>query len=153
MNRQRGFTLIELMITIAIAAVLVAFAIPAFNNVIRDNRLITSANDVSLALNLARSEAIKRGVQVDVAATDGDWAEGITVEINGGATLRIFPPFSGGMTLEETGGLTAVGYLGTGRATTAAAFDICDSEREAETGRTVSITATGRISIATVACD
>lgn len=153
MNRQNGFTIVELMITLAIAGVLVAFAAPAFNNVIRDNRLTTSANDVSLALNLARSEAIKRAVQIDVAATDGDWADGVTVEINGGDTLRVFPPFTGGMTLSETGGLTTVSYLGTGRASAAAAFEICDSERTGETGRTVSVSNTGRISIAATVCD
>lgn len=56
----RGFTLIELMITIAVAAVLLVIAVPSFTNIINSNRLTTAANEAVGALNLARMEAIKR---------------------------------------------------------------------------------------------
>lgn len=65
-----GFTLIELMVTLAVAAIVLTVAVPSFRDLIRHNRLATQANQLVSALNLARSEAIKRGVRVTVCKTD-----------------------------------------------------------------------------------
>jgi type IV fimbrial biogenesis protein FimT len=54
-----GFTLIELMVTIAVAAILIAIAVPSFKNLTVSNALTTAANDMVGALNLARMESIK----------------------------------------------------------------------------------------------
>lgn len=61
-----GFTLLELIVTISIAGILMAMAIPSFNDMIRNSRLTTYANEMVTSLNLARSEAVKRGVSVSV---------------------------------------------------------------------------------------
>ncbi|WP_267897511.1 GspH/FimT family pseudopilin [Dyella psychrodurans] len=55
-----GFTVVELMITLAVATILMVVAIPSFNNMINSNRLTTAANELVGALNAARMEAIKR---------------------------------------------------------------------------------------------
>ncbi len=82
-----GFTLIELMITIIIAAILFSIAIPSFTDTIAANRLTTSANELVTALNLARSEAIKRGMQVTIrnkgAATQWESGWDVFVDIDG----------------------------------------------------------------------
>lgn len=62
--RARGFTIVELMITIAVAAVLLVIAVPSFNTIINSNRLTTAANNLVNALNTARMEAIKRNASV-----------------------------------------------------------------------------------------
>jgi len=64
--KQRGFTLVELMITLAVAAIVVTIGVPSFREVIRNNRIVTQTNELVATLNLARIEAIKRGVQVTI---------------------------------------------------------------------------------------
>jgi type IV fimbrial biogenesis protein FimT len=79
----RGFTLIELLVVIAIAAILAALAAPSFTDLMRKNRLASASSAMQVSLNLARSEAIKRGfdARVTVAAngTAGGWGNGWTV--------------------------------------------------------------------------
>lgn len=57
----RGFTLLELMVTISVAGVLLALAIPSFQRLMASNQLTTTGNNMIEALNLARMQAIKRG--------------------------------------------------------------------------------------------
>lgn len=69
-GRARGFTIIELMITLTVAAILLAIAIPSFNYLTVSSKLTTTANNLVNALGVARSEAIKRNVNV-VVGVDG----------------------------------------------------------------------------------
>jgi type IV fimbrial biogenesis protein FimT len=66
-----GFTLLELIVTITVAGILMAIAIPNFYGLIRNNRLTTYTNEFVSSLNLARSEAIKRGLSVSVRKIGG----------------------------------------------------------------------------------
>ncbi len=65
-----GFTLVELMMTLAVAAILTTVAIPGFSTLIRDNRLVAGTNQLVTALAVARSEAVKRGSSVSICASD-----------------------------------------------------------------------------------
>lgn len=56
--RTSGFTLVELLVTIALVAVLASFALPAFQSTIQNNRLLACANKVVAAVQFAKSEAI-----------------------------------------------------------------------------------------------
>ncbi|WP_018952232.1 GspH/FimT family pseudopilin [Thioalkalivibrio sp. AKL12] len=74
MTRSHGFTLIELMITIAVAAILMAIAVPNFMNLRISNGLTTQANELITAVNIARSEAIKRNRSVRFCRTTSSTA-------------------------------------------------------------------------------
>ena len=70
MRRQRGVTLWELLCTLSIAAVALTAGIPAFRTFVLDARLTADVNAWVLAVQLARSEAAKRGRPVVVCKTD-----------------------------------------------------------------------------------
>lgn len=63
---QSGFTLVELMVTVALIAIVGAIAIPSFNNLIRSNRLVSAANEMVAVLQTARMGAINKRARVEV---------------------------------------------------------------------------------------
>ncbi|MDP4529753.1 GspH/FimT family pseudopilin [Alkalimonas delamerensis] len=80
--RDKGFTLIELMVTVAVMAITLTVAVPAFTQLINGNRLTSQANEVLSALSYARSEAIRRNDDVvfchspngtSCSAPSGNW--------------------------------------------------------------------------------
>jgi type IV fimbrial biogenesis protein FimT len=67
--KSSGFTLLEIMIVIALLAVLIGLGAPSMGEFIRNSRITGKANDLLAGLNVARTEAIKRHVPVTVCAT------------------------------------------------------------------------------------
>jgi type IV fimbrial biogenesis protein FimT len=92
---SQGFTLTELIVTIAIVGILAAIAIPNFQSLIQANRIQSASAEFQSALALARGEAIKRGSDAKVtilAKTNGsttNWNNGYTVfyDPSGSTTL------------------------------------------------------------------
>lgn len=69
---QGGFTLIELMVTIAVLAIVVTIAAPSFTTMINGNRSVALGEELATAFNYARSEAVKRGGRISIcASSDG----------------------------------------------------------------------------------
>lgn len=80
---QSGFTLIELMVAISIAAVLMMVAAPNFTEFKRNAELTTTSNTLLSSLNAARGEAMKRGMRAMATPIDGeDWSKGLVVFVD-----------------------------------------------------------------------
>lgn len=71
-----GFTLIELIITVVIAGILASVALPSLSGMMADQRAKSVATDLVIAMTKARSEAIKRNVDITLAANAGGWKNG-----------------------------------------------------------------------------
>jgi len=68
-KKNAGFTLIELIVTVSVAAILMSIAVPSYKNMIESNRLSTGTNELVSALILARSEALKRSQNTTVCVS------------------------------------------------------------------------------------
>jgi len=151
MKKFSGFTIIELMFTLAVAAALLVVAVPAFMNIVQNNRVTAQANSFLTAVTLARSEAIKRRDTVNVVADSGtaSWREGWEVQDSGGTTLRVFEEMDPVVTFTSTGGNIQFSFGRDGRLTTGAdtlqlriAAAKCDPGMP-YTGRNILISQTG----------
>lgn len=63
-DKQQGFTIIELMVTVALVAIIAGLAAPSFTKMMRTSRVQTASNSLMTGFNLARAEAIRRGKNV-----------------------------------------------------------------------------------------
>jgi type IV fimbrial biogenesis protein FimT len=113
--RQRGFTIIEILLVIVIIGVLLSIAAPSFVTFTSSQKVKTASFDLYAAMMFARSEAIKRKVNVTVKPIDDvDWKNGWTIDAAGAATpLRRQDPLSG----VTFSGATSVVYRLDGRLT------------------------------------
>jgi type IV fimbrial biogenesis protein FimT len=167
--RIRGFTLVELMITITVMAILLGVAVPSFNDALLGSKLGSYANRIVASANLARSEAIKRNSPITLCVstngtgcTSGGWQSGWLVGCetddnvackSGGTDWLVLhreQAVAGGVRITETGSaLTSIAFQPTGVGAAGATLKICRATPSAGTQeRVVTITATGRASVA-----
>lgn len=71
-RKEQGVTLIELLVTLVVLSILLTIAVPGFQNFTRNSRLTSVANEMASALNLARSEAIRRGKTVTLCKSNAN---------------------------------------------------------------------------------
>ncbi|MFZ6780020.1 GspH/FimT family pseudopilin [Undibacterium sp. Ji83W] len=133
-HKERGFTLVELLVAIAIFATIMAIAVPGVRGFITGARMNAQPSDIVGAINLARSEAVKRNSGVTICkSADGatcvaggnNWAVGWIVfadpdyngVVNAGETvIRAYPILSGNTTAVGSGGVTqGITFSGMGR--------------------------------------
>ena len=171
--RVRGFTLLELMVTLTVAGVLLSVGVPSFFDVIRNSRAAANANELVTALTIARSEAIRRGARVSICrssdglACGGTWANGWIVFRDDAATdiaapmvgevLRVWPAPSGNTAVSTTpAGMAWVRFLPRGNVRTAGAMPVVyNMSVEGCSGlqaRNIELNTVGRTSVARVAC-
>lgn len=174
MKKHSGFTLIEVVITLAVIAVLVALTVPSFRGTIQNNRATAQANELVSALNLARGESIKRGAPVTVCASTNtvsatptcsgvnDWATGWVAFTDNNATgapsvgtvLQVWEPLEGNPTLASGGGTATpfVRFAASGRVTPTTMFTLTLPDCTGNQRRQIDVAPMGRVSVNSMAC-
>jgi len=137
---SRGFTITELLIVVTIAGILMAAALPAYNDFVRNQRVKTASFDLFSSLVYARSEAVTRNGSVTVTPTGGNWASGWTVTEAGGTTLRSQEALP---SITITGPASVV-YAGTGRLSAAVGTFTVTTTGTGITTRCITIDLSGR---------
>lgn len=168
---QAGFTIVELMLVLAIGAIILGLAVPAYQGTIRRNAILAETSRLQAAINYARAQAVSLGQVVTIrstSATANDWSGGWTIyndvdgvgnaersaandtlfkdvdaaaqviDIVSNATGYRYISFNDNGTLREGGGSITL--------------EVCDKARE-ETGRQLSISAAGLVTVAEVTAD
>jgi len=154
-EKVRGFTLVELMVTVTVLAILLAIAVPSFDGVRVSNRLTGYATALATSSQLARSEAIKRDAAVTLCASangtacdaSGGWEAGWIV-ISGTTVLQRQQAVDAGYRMVDSGGANSIAFESTGVGATQATFTICRaSPAPGAQERVVQISATGRFTL------
>lgn len=118
-----GFTLVEFLLVVTLTAILLAIGVPSLRHLMVKREIAAEAADFSRDINLARTEAIKRGVSVTVCRSDnpeaaapscaapGDWASGWLVYVGSADDepaptdiIRVQPRWPGGSVTTKLGG-------------------------------------------------
>ncbi|ENA33281.1 MULTISPECIES: GspH/FimT family pseudopilin [Pseudomonas] len=155
MRSVRGFTLIELMVTVAVLAIVLTIAVPSFSNLIQSSRTNALVNELNGTLQIARSEALKRRKNVIVcrrneagtACDNGtDWSNGWLIRQVGGDVIRVWDAQSLTVEADPAAGFT---FLPNGAATAGGKLVISPTNcKKNDEKPTVSVTSTGSTGIA-----
>jgi type IV fimbrial biogenesis protein FimT len=150
-SATRGFTLIELMIAIAVFAILLAIAVPSFRDASLAARLGSIANNMVASVQLARSEAIKRNAVVRLCASSNgtscvsstNWQQGwIVLDQANNNVLQVQQALPAGWKVTQSAA-SNLDFQGIGVGATATTFTICRSAPVGKQERVVTISATG----------
>lgn len=134
---ERGFSLIELMVAVAVVAILAVVAMPNLRSVIANNRLRGQTDEMTASLQLARSEAVRRNARVDVCRTTngttcagavGAWDRWIVVDTQpraGGEVNGVLAQGTANPALAISGSADRVSFRPNGMVAAAATLTIC----------------------------
>ena len=150
-RQPRGYTLLELLVTVAIVAIVASLAVPSFQNMIATQRVRSAANDLVASLNFARSEAVKRNTTVLVTPAGASWAAGWDVEV-GGADLRRHEPVESLTITSKAGTDGQFGFLRDGRRSDNDLVTVAPPASSGASALCVKLRATGRPSIDSGVC-
>lgn len=153
-SRSRGFTLVEMLVTLAIFAVLLMIAIPSMRPFLQSQSVKNASMDINSTVALARSEAIKRNATVDVTANSAtDWSQGWVVSQNTPAAVIRKQPALGNLVITSSSG--SFSFDGNGRMTsTGSTFTVKPLNKAGSQPLclTVTVGSTGRVESTKVTC-
>lgn len=143
------------MVTILILVILVGFAVPTFRDAALSSRLTAQANDLLASAQIARSEAIKRNVNVTLCvstdgvacAGNGGWEKGWIIRTDDGNVLQRQEAFPAEFRVTEAGGLTELVFPPTVVGVGPASFTVCRASPLGSQERVLNISVSGAGSI------
>lgn len=159
-GRAQGFSIIEVVTTVAILGLMLAFAVPSYQEFIVNYRTSEQANSLLADIATARTEAVRYQRTVRLVATGGDWDDGWTVWVDldddgtddgGEETMRRQPAQTDGFSVlaVDVGGtgVTTLAFGNTGNLTAPATrveFGVCRPDNDESKSRGVSVELNGR---------
>jgi type IV fimbrial biogenesis protein FimT len=155
-SSEPGFTLVELMVTLTVVAILLVIAVPSLNNATLSGKLTAYANSLVGSAHLARSEAIKRNALVTLCAASngtscgGNWEQGWIV-LSAGTVFQRQEALPSGFKVTSNPTSGSIGFQPTGVGTTGATtLKLCRATPSVgPQEREVTIESTGRTSVKT----
>ena len=164
-RRSAGFTLVELIITLAMAAILIGIALPAFNDFPRQYAMTSRINDLIVAISYARNEAVRQGLLVSVVAAapeaGNEWGGGYCVIVGNADdceedddVLRRFEGFGDAELASDDGVTVALRFNARGLLTlgTPIAISLCSNDEDIDPGRILNVNRTGRADVNELEC-
>lgn len=168
-NRPRGFSFVELMVTVAVLSIVLGIAVPSFNTLVQQHRVTSQTNDLLAVLTATRSEAIKNnrnialcaagGPDATACSTSGNWAHWIMTvgssttvlrrgSINTSSGIQISSTLSSNRIVFGADGLARTG-TGNSPALIGAnngSLVVCSNKISTNNRRTIAVTAGGSFS-------
>lgn len=170
--RHQGFTLVEMLVTLVVAAIMLSFAVPTFSRLLMNNSLTSQTNEMLAGLKLARSEAARRGMPVAlrtestfdagwkvITDKDGDGDIPSTVTPDDGTPLREQGAATAGVTIKRvdfaddaytdaTGaGSEFIVFNPRGGVATTSFFRVCSSTITSIPGRIIQVNVVGKVAV------
>lgn len=152
--KNKGFTIVEMMVTLSILAIVLFIAVPSFSSFLNGSAMNANQNALISAFKYARSEAIKRGNTVTITQTDATvgWTGGFSVWSVTNEELRLWEAFNSSATVTTDHNITSFAFNALGATTNAEVITLCDSARTGEQGWDISILVSGAVYADEVTC-
>lgn len=157
-SRQPGFSLVELMITVAVVVILAVVAFPNLQSLVANNRLRGQTDEMVASLQFARSEAVRRNARVDVCRTTngttcagavGPWTRWIVVDTQpraGGEAGGVLASSAANPAIAVSGSAARVSFRPTGMVVAPVTLTVCvPTSVVAENRRVLSLLAGGAV--------
>lgn len=166
MRYSRGYTLLEMMVTVSIIAITLGMAVPSYRNLTQNESISSAANQLLGAMRFARSEAVKRKAPVKLCASNGgqqcagvagNWVNGWLIYVDSNdddvfndldVLLKVMHPESDNFSIapDAVSFESSVTFFAKGEVLIASKFAFCDDRGE-EFGRNLSLSLSGRAKV------
>ncbi|MFZ5757689.1 MAG: GspH/FimT family pseudopilin [Pseudomonadota bacterium] len=153
---SQGFTLVELMVTVAVLTILISVGVPMYGQFTQGSAISSATSELVTSLNVARSEAVTRRESVRMERIDDNWTNGWQLLLDADDTLirEVRGVDKGKAAIGEASDLDSLVFDGQGRVSSNAEFTVGLKGADTANGRVLTLSRFGRteLSVEEVEC-